>query len=84
MTRPGIELRSPGPLANTLPTSQTNEKTSRNKTLLLKCHQRDKHLGSPFCKILWTILNVDKKGTQKNEPEDKEIGNYAQGLTPEK
>ena len=28
-----------------------NEKVSRNQTQLQKSHQKDKHLGSPPCKI---------------------------------
>ena len=48
--------------------SQTNDKTSRNQALLQKSHQTDKHMDSPSCKMLGTILKMDKGRTQKNEP----------------
>ena len=35
----------------------------KNKTLQQKFHQRNKHLGSPFCKMLWTILKMYKRET---------------------
>ena len=41
---------------------QTDEKTSQNQTLQQKSHQRDKHLGYPTCKILRTILKIEKGG----------------------
>ena len=34
-------------------------------------HQRDKHLGSPHCKILGTILEMDKGRTLTNGLENK-------------
>ena len=37
-----------------------NEKTSRNQAPQQESHQRDKHLGCPFCKILGAILEVAK------------------------
>ena len=49
-----------------------------------KCPQRNEYLGSLPCKILWTILNMDKGETLANRLEDKEIDDYAQGLTGER
>ena len=43
-----------------------NEKTSRNKSLQQKSHKSDKHLGRPSCKILVTILYIEKEGAQTN------------------
>ena len=43
-----------------------NEKTSRNQALQQKSHQRDKQFplwGNSSCKVLWTILKIDKGGT---------------------
>ena len=57
--------------------SQTNEKDSQNQALLQKSHQRDKHLGSPPCKILGTIPKMDKGRTQTNGPKDKKVDDYA-------
>ena len=50
--------------------SQTNENTSPNQTLHRESHQNSKHLDSPSCKILWTILNIDKRRTQRNRPKE--------------
>ena len=50
---------------------QQSKETSRNQTVLLKFHQRDKYLGCPLCKILGTILEMNK-GTSTNGPESKE------------
>ena len=61
-----------------------NEKTSRNQALQQKSHQRGKHLGSPPCKILVTILKMDERGTQTNGPENKKIDDDTQGLTSER
>ena len=47
---------------------QTNEKMSQNQSLQQKSHQRDEHLSSPPCKILETILKMNKVGTQTNWP----------------
>ena len=41
---------------------QENEKTTQNQTTLQKPHQRDEYLSCPPCKILGTILKVDKLG----------------------
>ena len=61
---------------------QKNEKTSRNQAQQQKSHQRDKHQGSSL--KYSTILKMDKGGTQTNGPKDKEIDDYAPGLTPER
>ena len=58
---------------------QKNKKTSQNQTLPQKSHQRDKHQDSPPCKILRTILNMDKGRTQTNGPKKKNVNNNAQG-----
>ena len=55
--------------------SQSNEKTSQNQTLQQESHQKDKQLGSPHCKILRTILEMDKRRTSTNGPEDKKANN---------
>ena len=60
--------------------AQTSEKISRNQTLQQNFHQRDKHLGSPPCKILGTSLLMDKGRTQINELKDKEVDDDAQGF----
>ena len=61
--------------------SQTNEKDSRNQTLLQEYHKRDKPLGCLLCNILRTILKLDKGGSQKNGPEDKKVDDDIQVLT---
>ena len=45
---------------------QKNDNSSRNQAVLQKSHQKDKHLGIPFNKIFWSILKMDKVGTQAN------------------
>ena len=50
---------------------QTNERASRNQVLQPKSHHRDKHLGSPPCKILETVLKIDKKVSQTYGPNGK-------------
>ena len=59
---------------------QKNEKTLWNEVLQQKYHQRNKHVGRRPCKIFWIILKIDKEGTQTNEPNDQEIGDYAKIL----
>ena len=54
------------------------KKNSRNQTLQQKSHQRNKHLDCSPCKILRTILKMDKERNQTNGLND------AQGLTSEK
>ena len=61
-----------------------NMKTSWNQAQQQKSHLRDKHLGSSPPKVFSPILKVDKRGIQANEPEDKKIDDYAQGLTSER
>ena len=60
---------------------QTNGKTSGNQALWQKSHRRNKQLGSIPCKILGTILKMDKEETQTNGPEGKKVDNDAQGFT---
>ena len=48
-----------------------NEKTAWKQTILQKSHQRDKHLGCPPSKILWTIPKVDERRTSTNGAEKK-------------
>ena len=45
---------------------------------------RDNHLWSPPSKILWTILKVDREGTQTNGPKNKKMNDDVQSLTPER
>ena len=40
--------------------------------------------GSSPYKIVWTILNMDKRGTQTNGPKNKETDDDAQSLTSER
>ena len=63
---------------------QTNEIPFRNQDLQQKSHQKDKYLGSSSCKILETILDMDKRGTKGNGLEYKEADDYVQGLIPER
>ena len=56
---------------------QKNEKASRNKAQTQKSHQRDKQMGSSSCKIIWSIIKMDKGVTEINEPKDKKIDDYA-------
>ena len=60
------------------------EKASRNQILQQEYHQRNGQKSRPPCKILGTILTVNKGGTRRNVPKDKKINDYAQGLTPER
>ena len=46
---------------NFLKTFQTKEKNSRKQALQQESDRRDKHLGCPPCKIIGTILKMDKK-----------------------
>ena len=50
---------------------QENEKTIRNQTVLLKSHQRDKHLSCPPRKTLGIILKVDEGKISTNVPKNK-------------
>ena len=50
----------------------------------LKSHQRNKHLVSPPCNVLWTILNMEKGIIQGKGHKDKEIKIKALGLSPER
>ena len=43
--------------------SQENAKTTRNKTLQQKLHQRNKYLGSATSHIFGTLSQVDPRGT---------------------
>ena len=61
-----------------------DKKISRSQTLQHKSYQIDKHLGCPPWKIFWTILKMDKEGTQTNWPKDKQIDDDAQGVTFER
>ena len=61
---------------------QKNKKTFQNQALRQKSHQMNKHLGSPPCKMLETILKINKGEILTNERKDKEINDYARGLTP--
>ena len=51
--------------ADTIKQVEKNKRIRRvpqtNKALLQIYHQRDKHLGSPFCMILMTIFKMDQK-----------------------
>ena len=64
-------------MKETIRVSQKNKKASPNQALQLKSHQRDKQLHCPPCKILGTILKMDKGGTQFDGPKDKKMDNYA-------
>ena len=57
-----------------------NKKASQNQTLLQKSLQKNKHFGSPSCKILVTIPITNKGGTQTNGPKDKKVEDYSQGF----
>ena len=57
---------------------QKNEKTSWNLTMPHKSHQRNTPLGCPSCKVLWTILEMDKGGSQIDGPNNKKINDDAQ------
>ena len=52
---------------------------TRNQALQQKSHSRDKHLGSPSCKILVTVLKIDMGAKHKKADDDD-----AQGLTSER
>ena len=56
---------------------QENEKTTRNQAILQKPHQRDKHLDCYPCKILGTILKVDKGRTSTNGLENRKTNDDA-------
>ena len=57
--------------------SQENHKTSRNKILHLKFHQKNEYLNSSPCKTLWTFLKMGKRGTQIDWSKDMEIDDDA-------
>ena len=60
---------------------QTNEKTSGNKALQEKSHQRNNHFDSPIGKVLWTILYEFLPSSFKDSLKDNEIDDYAKGTT---
>ena len=43
----------------------------RNPVLQRKYHQKNKHMGCPPCKLLGTLLEMDKGGTSTNGPGEK-------------
>ena len=63
---------------------QKNEKTSWNQTLPQKFQHRNKHQDGLHCKILGTILQIDKGVSQINEPKVKEINDDLKDVTPER
>ena len=63
---------------------RTTKKYSRNKILWQESHQMKIHLSGPACKIIWTILKMDKGATLKNRINDKEIDYDTQGFTPDR
>ena len=48
------------------------------------CHWNLMKGINTLCKVLWTILKMDKGETQTNGPKNKEIDNDALGLTSER
>ena len=52
--------------------------------MLQKSNQRNKYLGSPSCKILGTILRINKGGTQTYRQREKKVDDYAQSFTSER
>ena len=53
------------------------EKTTPNKSIWQKPHQRNKNLVCPLCKIFGTILKMDKGRTSTNEPENRKTKDEA-------
>ena len=53
--------------------SQKNQKITRNKTLEQEPCQRDKYLGCPPCKILGTILEVDREELKQMEQRTRKL-----------
>ena len=65
--------------------NRTNKSiTLETKSQQQKSHQRNKHLDSPYCNILWIILKIDERGSQTNGPNDKEIDYDVQSVTPKR
>ena len=58
---------------------KTKKYLRRTRKLLetKKSHQKNKHLSSPPCKIIGTILKMDKGRTQTNGPPDKKVDDDA-------
>ena len=50
-----------------------NKKTFPKRAQQQRSQQRNKHLGSPFCKIRGAILKMEKWGTQTYGPKDKDV-----------
>ena len=61
----------------------SKKKTSQNLSLQQKSQQRNKYLECPLNKILEIMLKMDKRGTQRNGPKNKENDKYAQVFTLE-
>ena len=80
----GHHQTSGGERKNDRRVPQTNEKTSQNLALQQIPHQRNKHLDSIPCKILGTILKMDKGITQTNGQVNKKVDNDEQGFTSER
>ena len=63
---------------------QKKEKDFRNQLCSRNLMKGIKHMDSPPCKLLGTILKMNKEGAQTNVPKDKKIDDDTQGLTSEK
>ena len=57
---------------------------SRNQSHQNKSYQRYRHLDSPPCNILWTLLKMVKERTKTKGPKEKEINDDSHGFTPER
>ena len=58
-----------------------NMKISRRQTQRQKSNQMNKYQCSLSSTILWTLPKMDKVGTQRDGPRNKEIDDDEQGLT---
>ena len=56
--------------------SQENQKTTSDKTIEQEPCKSDTYLGSPPCKILRTILEVDQWRTSTNRPKNKKTNEH--------
>ena len=63
--------------------SSSDDRESFSKSISAS-HQRNKYLDSLPCKIIGICLNLDKEETQINEPKDKGIDHWVQGLASER
>ena len=55
-----------------------------NILAVVEISSKEKTPEQSFCKIIWTILKMNKERTQTDGPKNKEINDDPQGLIPKR